>query len=68
MKEEREGWDSIVDPIREIRMRISERFGHDPVRYGEHLMERQTQFKDRLVFTGDAGRDAEEPGKGKSAA
>ncbi|HEX8696806.1 MAG TPA: hypothetical protein VF746_30590 [Longimicrobium sp.] len=59
-----EPWDPIVDPIREIRMRISAQFDHDPVKLGEYLMKDQEQFRDRLISPGET-----EPRKdGKSAA
>jgi hypothetical protein len=61
---DREPWDPIVDPIREIRMRISAQFDHDPARLVEHYMEYQKQFKDRLIST----REAEAREKGKPAA
>jgi hypothetical protein len=40
------------DPIEEIyaiRRRISEHHGNDPVRLGEHYMEYQKRFADRLI-------------------
>jgi hypothetical protein len=40
------------DPVEEVRRsrdRISARFGDDVQAYGEHLMEYQEQFADRLV-------------------
>ncbi len=39
----------IVDEVRRRRHEISERYGHDLRRYGEHLMEAQKEHADRLV-------------------
>jgi hypothetical protein len=41
--------DPIVDEVRQIRHEMSARFGHDPVRLIEYLMEFQEQYRDRLV-------------------
>ncbi|HLL81255.1 MAG TPA: hypothetical protein VK420_01335 [Longimicrobium sp.] len=41
--------DPIVDEVRQIRREMSARFGHDPVRLVEYLMEFQEQYRDRLV-------------------
>lgn len=61
---DREPWDPIVDPIREIRMRISAQFGHDLNRLGQHWKESEKEFKDRLLST----REAEAGRKDKPAA
>lgn len=39
----------IVDEVRKRRGEISARFGDDLDRYGEHIMELQKQYRDRLV-------------------
>jgi hypothetical protein len=39
----------IVEEVRERRGEISTRFGDDLDRYGEHIMELQKQYRDRLV-------------------
>lgn len=39
----------IVDEVRQRAMKISERFNHDLRRYGQHLMEEQKKYKDKLV-------------------
>ncbi|MFQ5411664.1 MAG: hypothetical protein ACE5EC_05180 [Phycisphaerae bacterium] len=39
----------IVDEVRRRRHKISEKFGHDLRKYGEHLMELQKEYQDRLV-------------------
>lgn len=54
--------DPPIDEVREVRHRISERFGHDPVRLVEHYMKLQEQYADRLLRPGDTKT------KGESAA
>lgn len=54
--------DPIVDEVRQIRHEMSARFGHDPARLVEYLMEFQEQYRDRLVYL------PEPPETGKSAA
>ncbi len=39
----------IVEEVRRRAMTISERFGHDPRKYLEHLRQVQEQEKDRVV-------------------
>jgi len=41
--------DPPIDEIREIRHRISERFGHDPERLVAYYMELQEKYRDRFV-------------------
>ena len=41
--------DPVIDEIREVRHRISARFGHDPERLFEHYMQVQKEYRDRLV-------------------
>jgi hypothetical protein len=41
--------DPVIDEVREVRHRISERFGHDPERLVAHYMELQEQYRDRLI-------------------
>ncbi len=41
--------DPVIEEIREIRHRISERFGHDPVRLVEHYMQLQQEDDDNPV-------------------
>jgi hypothetical protein len=43
--------DPVVDEIREVRHRISERFGHDPARLVAYYVELQEQYRDRLIRT-----------------
>jgi hypothetical protein len=41
--------DDAIEEVREIRRRISEQFGHDPVKLVEYYIEVQKQYADRLV-------------------
>jgi hypothetical protein len=41
--------DEVIEEIRAVRHRISERFGHDPERLVAHYMEIQEQHRDRLL-------------------
>jgi len=41
--------DPVIDEIRELRHRISARFGHNPERLFEHYMQVQKEYRDRLV-------------------
>ena len=43
--------DPVIDEIREVRHRISARFGHDPARLVAFYMELQKQYEDRLIET-----------------
>lgn len=52
--------DPLVDDVREVRHRISERFGHDPARLIEYYMKLQEQYRDRLV-TAPKLPDADKP-------
>lgn len=41
--------DPVIEEIREVRHRISARFGHDPARLVAYYMELQKQYKDRMI-------------------
>jgi len=41
--------DPVIDEIREIRHRISARFGHDPERLFKHYLQVQKEYRERLV-------------------
>lgn len=41
--------DPVIDEVREVRHRISERFGHDPSKLVSYYMEMQKQYEDRLI-------------------
>lgn len=46
-----------IAAIREVRHRLSERFGHDPYRLVAYLMELQKEHPEKLLpGTGDGGR------------
>lgn len=42
--------DPVIDEIRAVRHRISEKYDHDPAKLVAYLMEFQTQYQDRLVY------------------
>lgn len=41
--------DPVIDEIREVRHRISERCGHDARRLVDYYMALQEQYRDRLL-------------------
>lgn len=41
--------DPVIDEVREVRHRISARFGHDPERLVAYYMELQERYRDRLI-------------------
>ena len=43
--------DPVIDEIREVRHRISARFGHDPTQMVAFYMEMQKQYQGRLIET-----------------
>lgn len=43
--------DPVIDEIRDVRHRVSARFGHDPARLVAFYMELQKQYQDRLIET-----------------
>jgi len=43
--------DPVIDEIRALRHRISERFGHDPAQLVAYYLELQQQYRDRLIDT-----------------
>jgi hypothetical protein len=45
----REQRDPVIEEVREIRQRISARFGHDPTRLVAYYMEFQERHRDRLI-------------------
>ena len=54
--------DPVIDEIREVRHRISARFGHDPTQMVAFYMEMQKQYQDRLIeTTQNAGLRHEQP-------
>lgn len=53
--------DPVVDEIREVRHRISERCGHDPQRLVSYYMELQEQYRDRMLDTSQHGEEVIAP-------
>ena len=49
--------DPVIDESREVRHRISARFGHDPTRLVAFYMEMQKQYQDRLIETAKSSQD-----------
>ena len=43
--------DPVIDEIREVRQRISERFAHDPTLLVAYYREFQERYRDRLIAT-----------------
>lgn len=43
--------DPAIDEIRKVRHKISKRFGHDPKRLIDHLLERQKKHAKRLYHS-----------------
>ncbi len=52
--------DPVIDEIREIRHRISERSDHDPARLVAYYMKLQEQYRDRLVDTSKTGEQPDQ--------
>ena len=53
--------DPVIDEIREVRHRISARFGHDPTRLVSFYMEMQKQYQGRLIETTKSAQDRDQP-------
>ena len=53
--------DPVIDEIREVRHRISARFGHDPAQLVAFYMEMQKQYQDRLIETTKRAEDGDQP-------
>ena len=54
--------DPVIDEIREVRHRISARFGHDPTQIVAFYMEMQKQYQARLIeTTQSAGLRCDQP-------
>jgi len=49
--------DPVIDEIREVRHRISARFGHDPTQLVAFYMEMQKQYQDRLIEATKSSQD-----------
>jgi hypothetical protein len=53
--------DPTIDEVRDVRHRISERFGHDPVRLVAHYLELQQKYRDRLIEPSTPANDRKDP-------
>jgi len=51
--------DPIIDEIREVRHRISERFANDPARLVAYYIEFQERYRNRLVETTKPAEDTD---------
>jgi hypothetical protein len=52
--------DPVIDEIRELRHRISERFGHDPAKLVAHYIAFQQKFHNRLLQTETSAKTGEQ--------
>lgn len=55
--------DPVIDEIREVRHRISERFAHDPARLVAYYVELQERYRDRLAVTTRSPEFTNHPGR-----
>ena len=53
--------DPVIDEIREVRHRISARFGHDPAKLVSFYLEMQKQYQDRLIETAENTERRDQP-------
>jgi hypothetical protein len=53
--------DPVIDEIRQVRHRISERCGHDPGRLVAYYMELQEQFRSRFIEKAKVTEHADHP-------
>ena len=56
--------DPVIDEIREVRHRVSARFGHDPAQLVAFYMEIQKQYQNRLIETAKRAEDRDYPQPG----
>ena len=52
--------DPVIEEIRQVRHRISERFAHDPARLVAYYAELQEHYRDRLIDNAKAPAAADE--------
>lgn len=50
--------DAVIDEIREVRHRISQRCDHDPDKLVAYYMELQERYRDRLIEAREAAEKA----------
>jgi hypothetical protein len=53
--------DPVIDEIRDVRHRISERFEHDPQRLVAHYLQYQKQYRDRLLPSAISPEEQDQP-------
>ena len=53
--------DPVIDEIREVRHRISERYNHDPVQLVAHYLELQEDHRGRLLETPPPDEQNDQP-------
>lgn len=52
--------DPVIEEIREVRHRISERFAHDPAQLVAYYLGLQAQYQNRLITTGETPKHPDE--------
>lgn len=60
--------DPGLEPVREVRRKISRECNHDPGEIVRHYMKLQEQYKDRLLHGPESDRSAAHEGSPTSAA
>ena len=53
--------DPVIDEIREVRHRISERFDHDPARLVAYYVKLQDEYRDRLLRPASQPKQQDDP-------
>jgi len=53
--------DPVIEEIREVRHRISERFHHDPARLVAYYREFQERYRERLIDSSKTTDRADQP-------
>ncbi|MBI3407582.1 MAG: hypothetical protein HY040_04410 [Planctomycetes bacterium] len=52
--------DPVIDEVREIRRRISQRFDHDPARLVAYYIQMQEIYRDRMIQTGKEAKEKDQ--------
>jgi hypothetical protein len=50
--------DPVIDEVRQVRRRISQRFSHDPAKLVAYYMQLQEKYRDRLLVSAGSKRVA----------
>jgi hypothetical protein len=53
--------DPVIDELREVRHRISERFDHDPARLVAYYMKLQEEYRERLLHLPSLPKQQDDP-------